>query len=325
MAHEITILNGRAETAWVAAPPWHGLGQQLPADASLDVWATAAGMNWTAQPCSLFYAPGTDHTQVNPVTNYKALVRSDTGTVLSVVSNKYREIQPRQVLEFYRSLIEANTGWRMETAGTLRGGKRVWALATNADNFKVTQDDQINRYLLLATSYDGMMATVVQPTTVRVVCANTLAQAVGSDGRKALMQIPHQAIFRPDLIKGELGIESNAAWEQFKANADRLAARKVSRDEVAAFFIEVLYGDEDKVPAGNQRNLTLLGSLYEGGMGQHTVSAKGTAWGLVNTITRFVDHERTSSSADSRLNAAWFGAGNRLKSRAVEAALKLAA
>ena len=66
-------------------------------------------------------------------------------------------------------------------------------------------------------------------------------------------------------------------------------------------------------------------SVYEGGVGQQTRSAAGTAWGLVNAVTRYTDHERNARSSDTRMNYAWFGKGARDKQDAVELALKLVA
>ena len=43
-----------------------------------------------------------------------------------------------------------------------------------------------------------------------------------------------------------------------------------------------------------------------------------TKWGMLNAVTEYVDHHNPSRSSDSRLNSAWFGLGDRLKSKAVE-------
>ena len=54
-------------------------------------------------------------------------------------------------------------------------------------------------------------------------------------------------------------------------------------------------------------------------------AAKGTAWGLLNAVTEFVDHERRARSQEYRLDSAWFGQGASLKQRALDQALQLAA
>ena len=57
-------------------------------------------------------------------------------------------------------------------------------------------------------------------------------------------------------------------------------------------------------------------------LGSHSISANGTAWGWVNAVTQYVDHEARASTPSHRLNSAWFGNGNRLKNRALEMALE---
>ena len=46
MAHEIDMSNGQANMAYVGETPWHGLGQQLKAGASIETWRKAAGMDF---------------------------------------------------------------------------------------------------------------------------------------------------------------------------------------------------------------------------------------------------------------------------------------
>ena len=67
-------------------------------------------------------------------------------------------------------------------------------------------------------------------------------------------------------------------------------------------------------------------SLYEGqGRGSTLESAQGTAWGLLNAVTEYVDHERRARSTEYRMDSAWFGQGAVIKQRALQAALELAA
>ena len=107
------------------------------------------------------------------------LYRSDTKAPLSVVSQRYHTVQPRDVLEFYRDLTEVS-GYELETAGVLKGGRKFWALARTGQGAALKDNDQVNGYLLLATSCDGTLATTATPTTIRVVCNNTLTIALDS-------------------------------------------------------------------------------------------------------------------------------------------------
>ena len=59
------------------------------------------------------------------------------------------------------------------------------------------------------------------------------------------------------------------------------------------------------------------------GRGAELPSAKSTAYGLLNAVTEFVDHERRARSTDNRLDSAWFGKGAQIKQRALSQTLEL--
>lgn len=66
-------------------------------------------------------------------------------------------------------------------------------------------------------------------------------------------------------------------------------------------------------------------ALFHGaGRGADLPSAKDTAYGLLNAVTEFVDHERRARSSDHRLDSAWFGQGASLKQKALDQAVLLA-
>jgi len=100
----------------------------------------------------------------------KVLCRSDTNAPLSVLSSRYHTVQPREVLELYRDLT-AVSGYELEMAGELKGGRKFWMLARTGQGISIKGNDQINGYL--ATFSDGTLATTATPTTLRVVCNNT--------------------------------------------------------------------------------------------------------------------------------------------------------
>jgi hypothetical protein len=109
-----------------------------------------------------------------------------------------------------------------------------------------------------------------------------------------------------------------------------LAERKVQWHEALGFFMNVLCGTTptsglpEVLP--NERALRKVQELYEGrGRGSQLESARGTAWGLLNAVTEYVDHERRARSNEYRLDSAWFGQGAQIKQRALDAALQLAA
>lgn len=317
MAHLVETM------AYVAETPWHGLGNKLGEKQSIEVWQQQSGMNFDIKEAPVRFMTESigNLGAIMSFPEQKVLYRSDSNVPLSVVSNRYKVVQPREILEFYRDLSEIS-GFELETAGVLKQGRKVWALAKTGQSCTFKGNDTVNGYLLLATACDGTLATTAQFTSIRVVCNNTLAVAL-TNGTGAV-KVPHSTSFDPDAVKKKLGI-SVAAWDSFMYRMKTLAERKVKSQEAFNYFLRV-FTDQRNSTTGltNERAMTKAMSLYEGqGRGAELASSKATAFGLLNSVTEFVDHERRARSTDHRLESAWFGQGATLKQRALEYALEL--
>jgi phage/plasmid-like protein (TIGR03299 family) len=186
----------------------------------------------------LFNAQNENGNMLNLRSNPDATVlyRSDNYEPLSVVSKRYKVVQPKEVLEFYRDLVSVG-GFALETAGILRGGKKLWALAKTGQSTLLAGGDKVNCYLLLATSCDGSLATTCQYTSIRVVCNNTLQMAVGQS--KGAVRVPHSTEFDQAAVKRELGL-GLSSWDQFQSSIRTMSNRKVNKFEVMSFLVDVL-------------------------------------------------------------------------------------
>lgn len=322
MAHLIETM------AYAGTTPWHGLGNQLTQKQPIEVWQREAGMDWQIQESPVHFKSDSIGPlgAIHSFPEQKVLFRSDTKAPLSVVSKRYHTVQPREVVEFYRDLTELS-GYELETAGVLKGGRKFWALARTGQGVALKGRDEVNGYLLLATSCDGTLATTATPTTVRVVCNNTLAIALG--GASQAIKVPHSTRFDSKAVKNQLGI-AVSQWDEFMYRMRHLAERKVQWHEAMSFFISVLceVSPHDHLPEQlpNERALRTAQELYEGrGRGSQLESARGTAWGLLNAVTEYVDHERRARSNGYRMDSAWFGQGAQIKQRALDTALQLVA
>ncbi|MBI2727157.1 MAG: DUF932 domain-containing protein [Polaromonas sp.] len=313
MSHEINSI------AYVGEKPWHGLGNILPKDQPIEVWAKAAGMEWHIQQAPLEFKAGREKDA--PFVTYEGqqvLYRSDTLKPLSVVSKDYHLVQPKAVLEFFRGLVETQ-GYELETAGCLRGGRRFWALARMREVMHLPGDDSVEGYLLLATSCDGTLATSVIPTSIRVVCQNTLHATLENIG----IRIPHSRAFDAEYVKSNLGM-AKAQWESYVDLMTKASRTKITKQEAIRFFQLALHGEasdgpQETVKLKRKRALEAVQRLYDGaGKGAALASSKNTVWGALNALTQFSDHERKTRTEDTRLSSAWFGAGARLKQNALE-------
>ena len=313
--------------AYANETPWHGLGNQLAANQPLEVWAKQAGMDWHIQSADVRYVSnrnGLDSIHMFP--EQKVLYRSDTQAPLSVVSKRFQVVQPAEILEFYRDLTEAG-GYELETAGVLKEGRKLWALAKTGQSACLKGRDKVNGYLLLATACDGTLATTAQFTSIRVVCNNTLAIALRDS--TGAVKVGHRSQFDAQAVKRQLGI-AISYWDGFMARMKALAECRVTETSTETFLKRVftypaptLASDEVMV---SERSMKAVQELFAGkGMGSQLASSSGTAWGLLNSVTEFVDHHRRSRSVDHRRDTAWFGQGAAIKQRAWEESLKLVA
>lgn len=310
--------------AYVGSTPWHGLGNQLTSHQPIEVWAQQAGMDWDIReaPVQFMTENAGSLGAIMSFPEQKVLFRSDTNAPLSVVSQRYKVVQPSEILEFYRDLTEIS-GFELETAGILKGGRKIWALARTGQSSTLKGNDTTNAYVLLATACDGTLATTAQFTSIRVVCNNTLAVALGDS--TGAVKVPHSTSFDPEAVKRKLGI-SVSSWDGFMYRMKNLSERKVKSTEAFNYFLRVFSDQTNPAGLTNERAMTKAMSLYEGrGKGAELASSKGTAFGLLNSVTEFVDHERRARSVDHRLESAWFGQGATLKQKALNQALQMIA
>lgn len=311
--------------AYAGEKPWHGLGNKLAPQQPIEVWKKNAGMDWQIEQSEVRYISGNNHMGViNAFPEQKVLYRSDTKAPLAVVSKRFHVVQPGEILEFYRDLT-ACSGFELETAGVLREGRKFWALAKTGQSTSLKGRDRVDGYLLLATACDGTLATTAQFTSVRVVCNNTLQIALGQ--ANGAIKVPHRSTFDPDAVKRQLGI-TVSSWDGFVARMKALVDRPVDPDTVEGLLRRVLTyaAPEGKAVVVNEQALATVRTLYEGGgRGALMASSRSTAWGLLNSVTEFVDHHRRARSNDHRRDAAWFGQGAQIKQRAWDEAMKLVA
>lgn len=214
MSHLIETMS------YVGQVPWYGLGNPLSAQQPLDVWQREAGMDWTIEHSDVLFEVAGGDSLLRPYPDSKVLYRSDTLAPLSVVSKRYKVVQPQDVLHFYNDLVSAG-GFELETAGVQKGGRRLWALARTGQETVLKGDDRVKAYLLLATSCDGTLCTTAQFTSERVV----LQMAVGE--RSSAVKVPHSTVFDPRQVKEALGI-GLSGWEASIGQIKALSRRPVS-------------------------------------------------------------------------------------------------
>lgn len=286
-------------------------------------WAARAGLNWTAMQAPVLFE---DADGINKMADRSVLYRSDNRAPLGVVSNAFKTFQPAQVVDFYADLTERH-GFKLTDAGVFKGGKQIWAKATTGDVMRVHGNDVLQGYVLLSTSFDGSLATTARFSTLRLVCENGLT--IGED-LAPVVRVSHRSIFDADAAKITLGVGD--AFIRFQQQAEMMADRSVSIVDSVDYFLQVyrdmkaaqiVEGSKDDV-AGD-KVVARLAAHLQNAPGANLASARSTVWGLLNAVTYDIDHVIRARSSENRDASAMFGAGERIKNKARDLALAMAA
>ncbi len=314
------IEHSRVETmAYTNQVPWHGLGFRITNPKSIKTILKDAKLDWTVDRRPLAFgdvlpdgsASFTLPVDKQRVPDFAALVRDRDNKVLDIVGSRYQPVQNDQVFEFLREFVEAGKG-TLETAGSLRGGKLVWALIKLNASFKLKGDDVINGYLLVVSPHQQGKSLIIKFTTIRVVCNNTLVLAL-RDG-KTEFRMTHRSLFDNEMMakaKDVLGI----AREQlgvFEENARKLQSIKI--DPIRAIKIlapiyqpnvevaDLLKAYKEEGLDGVSPRMRELLTINEKAPGARPENG----WGLLNAATYYSDHV-ASRTPDKRLTNAWLG------------------
>lgn len=257
MAHNIQRDD---HMVYVGQTPWHGLGTPIAPGLSPAEVMALAGLDWKVVRLPLLVQ---GHREVRPVNDHVALVRSSDGKVLDVVSKAYKPLQNSALFDFLAKYTEAGE-MTMHTAGSLDGGRVVWALAKMEGEFTLPgSQDKTEMHLLFSSGHKLGFAVQIDLTTIRVVCQNTLMMArgkrgKGGDGEKyGRYRMVHTATWNDDRKREacevvELGRQALA---NYRVKADRLVNVKFDRAATEAFVIELLQPKlfEQVVEASQQR------------------------------------------------------------------------
>lgn len=331
MAHEITFTNGVAEMAWAGRVPWHGLGTQVSENLTPQEMREAAGIQWEVEELPNYiqipYINEEGETKYRyRAAGNKSIVRNDTYKVLTIGSENWKPIKNEDAFNFFNEFVEAGH-MTMETAGSLKGGEIVWALAKINESIELfSGQDRIDGYLLFSNRHKYGFATEIMQTDVRVVCNNTFVRALNTKSKSARLRFSHTTKFDPEVAKQALAI-SKINLTKYKEQAEFLASKRFNNDQAVEFYktvfpIQRKANDNKEVkPLLFSKNAELANGFLTTQPGADL--GAGTFWALYNSVTFITDHV-IGKTTDSRLSSAWFGPNRKLKQTALDIATELA-
>lgn len=314
MSHELEILaDGTASMAYVGDTPWHHLGTKVDANLTPAQMQTAAGLDWDVIEEPTFVR----FNGVEQPTGRKALLRSTDGRVLTEVGPNWHPVQNSEAFEFFTDFVAAGD-MEMHTAGSLRNGEIVWALAKVKEDFTLFGGDRVESHLLFSNPHQYGKTVNVRFTPTRVVCQNTLSMALSSSANAAV-SLNHRKAFDPEAVKTLLGV-ATVKLASYKEMAEFLGSKRTTEDTIKQYFGDLLGTSNTKKDELSPTGKTALEVLHTQPGANF---AEGSWWQAFNTITYMTDHLKGRSD-DTRTESAWFGGGAKLKTKALELALDMA-
>ena len=250
----------------------------------------------------------------------------DAAEFLGVVGEDYTVIQHDEGFKSIDALMQSVDGAHYETAGVLGNGEQVWALADLNLGYQIG-DDVHKNFVLFVTGHDGSMAHRYSLCDERVVCRNTLKMALAERGLSASVRHTKNAQNRIiDARAAMAGIQGQVTTLAQRMNF--LANRKVTREAMTSVLDRLFpkSRDDNGDARDTSRRTNILADvlrLYESNDGNAFPEQRGTAYNLLNAITNYTDHER-SSKENGRAESALFGSGDALKGKALEVIMESA-
>lgn len=318
MAHELEMVNGVAQMAYVGEKPWHGLGVEVPENTSASDMMALAGLDWQVKEVDTFI----EWEGQKVVTNKKALVRDIDGHILTHIGENWKPVQNSEAFDFFHDFVEAGD-MHMNTAGSLKDGRIIWALAKVNESFELFGGkDRVDSYLLFSNPHEYGKCIDIRFTPIRVVCNNTLTLSLGSATKNAV-RINHRREFDADEVKQTMGIASSK-MSKYKEMAEHLTQFRYN-DTTLDEYLMTMFGTKTSKKGETEPQLTRTGNHVKELMDTQPGAefGEGTWWQAYNAATYYYDH-LAGRSADTRLDSAWFGANQKNKVKALEKALEFA-
>ena len=259
--------------------PWHGLGTPVEeAPTSADA-IRLAGLDWNVESKPIFTDSGIE------IPGYKANTRDIDGSVLGIVSDRYRIVQNAEAFDFTDSLI--GEGCKYETAGSLLDGRKIFLLARMPE--RDILGDQVDPYICFTNNHNGTGAIQVCMTPIRVVCQNTLNLALGQASRK--WSTRHIGDMQSKLAEAKYTLQlANDYMDNLAVTADQLAHTKVTEEQVMKILDELFPVSTEDSDRKKNNVAEVKDQFIKCLHADDILKFQNTGWGLVNAASDWMSH-----------------------------------
>jgi phage/plasmid-like protein (TIGR03299 family) len=278
-----------------------------------------------SQPIVAHYGTWNDTT--NP-SKFHATVRTDTEEVLGVVNRNYKIVQNEELFEIADSL----SGAKVETAGTLFNGAQSYVLMKSGE-WAVNGNDEMHEYLCLMNSHNGTLSLSALPTSIRVVCNNTLSWAI-SQGQQRMIKLKHTGDIGAKILSLKEALDE---WSQhkmsFRNTVQRLGSTRWTKDEIQSFWMDCYEMFEGPVPTARssyteeeytrRKKATTVQSIFAETFDKEAREfGQDNAWIAANAVTNWLQHKKRRTTEATVANKL-IGDASRDSTRVMRKALTL--
>jgi phage/plasmid-like protein (TIGR03299 family) len=211
----------------------------------------------------------------------------------------------------------------MSSAGSLKDGKMVYAMAKVKESFDILGGDQVDSYLLFSNPHEYGKSIDVRFTPVRVTCMNSLSLALKGTSVNST-KINHRKAFDAEQVKVTMGL-AHEKFDQYKEMAQLLSKRQFTADTLIQYYNSLFPSQSPKEEVRGYKDLAPNAKkayeLLETQPGAEF--GRGSWWQAFNSVTYLTDHQ-LGRTADSRMTSAWYGANQVKKKKAAELAVEMA-
>lgn len=283
---------------YVREVPWHGLGTRVEEAPTSEEALRLAGLAWCVEQTPVYTDAGI------LIPGYKANRRDSDGTILGIVSDRYKIVQNTEAFEFTDSIVgETEDGVvKYETAGSLAGGKRIWMLAKMPT--KKVLDDDIEPYMCFTNSHDGSGAIRIAMTPIRVVCQNTLNMALNGASRQ--WSTKHIGDMQSKMDEAKLCLQlANKYMVNLDIEADKLANKKLYEEQIEEILDEMFPVDDNAGDRKKNNILQFRNKFWTAYDMPDIAKFEDSAWKAVNAMSDVVTHSTPARSSATYNEKRW--------------------
>jgi len=329
MADRINYNEKQKKFAFASAiePAWHGKGQILQHKMTAEEAIREALLNYTVGklPAQITLPDGTVRTIPGKFGTY----RTDTGQPFGTVGGRYEIVQNLDAFEFFDAIVGKGEAI-YETAGALYNGESIFITAKLPDYIKVGKDE-VEKYIFLKSTHDGSGSIIAAFSSTRIVCANTLAAALGDMTNKVSIRHTKDAKLKLQQAHRIMGI-SNQLSKELESVFNVMAKKSITDKRVKDLIKQIIAppikeeANEEEKELLSTRSLNKINEVFAYTMGHHTQqteSTKGTLFGFLNGITGYYQNVKTWKTDDDKIDSIINGKAQQDSQKALNLALQL--